>query len=276
MEHSPGIQHQLSSFSFRFYFLNGHFLDGLFVSISDRQTFIGLFNGSIYFNLSGGTNPNVYTYRLTLIFFTLLACLSRHQQDIPVQMKQRIIFYRERGAGCVSPIAFWLCEQIVCLPFNLINVLLLIIPLYYMTGLKNTQEAFGFFLLVTWLTDYVGMHIAHLLTNVSPDAQTAMNLFPVSLFFASAFAGYIVYLPEFPDWLGDWAPYLTFTRFSFQALVLNEFEGNSNLPDEKEYVDLLGFNTISKQDCAAILVVFVPIYAIAGFLALRYINFERR
>lgn len=64
-----------------------------------------------------------------------------------------------------------------------------------------------------------------------------------------------MYIPEFPVFLRAWAPYISFLRFAFQALALNELEDNSKLPYGQQYIDTLGFDDFSKGQCIPIMLV---------------------
>ena len=74
----------------------------------------------------------------------------------------------------------------------------------------------------------------------------------------------------------SWAPYGSFMRWSFQGLVLNEFQNNDDLPLGQDYIDNLGFNTFSKNYCAPIVFVFSLCFGVLLLGALRHINYEKR
>ena len=86
-----------------------------------------------------------------------------------------------------------------------------------------------------------------------------------------------MYLPNFPDWLGDWAPYITWMRYAFQGMVMNEFQHNDDLPLYQNYLDNLGFDeNFSVKGCAAMLPLFLLFGAMCSLLALKFIDFEER
>ena len=90
------------------------------------------------------------------------------------------------------------------------------------------------------------------------------------------FAGFAIYIPQMPVWLGTWAPYITFMRWSFQALVLNEFQDNDNLPYAQSYINNLGFDTYTKEECIPFIILYLAVFSLALLLALRFVNFEKR
>eukprot|EP01040_Poterioochromonas_malhamensis_P027133 gene27133-34321_t len=102
-----------------------------------------------------------------------------------------------------------------------------------------------------------------------------MSLFPVLMFFALAFEGFIIYVPEFPVW-SHWATYVSYLRYAYQALILNEFDGNTELPFASLYIDELGFSTIPKANCAGYMWIFVAGHALVAYLVLKHVNFIKR
>ena len=143
-----------------------------------------------------------------------------------------------------------------------------------MVGLKT--GGFGMFFGVLLLTSWTGLFVCQLIAAISPSSQTAISGFPVALFFTITFAGYMIFIPTFPDWLSAWAPYISFLRFSFQALVLNEFNDNSDLPLSQVYIDALGFNDYTASQCAPVPIIFLLMFAGLLLVGLRHVNYEER
>jgi hypothetical protein len=109
--------------------------------------------------------------------------------------------------------------------------------------------------------------------------QIAVSIFPAALFLIIAFAGFVVRIPTLPEWLGCWAPDVSFGRWAFQGMVLNEFEGNDkNFPPRwvtkmmKEY----GFDGYDKQDSVPILLLSIGVMFLLTYLPIRFLNFEKR
>lgn len=136
---------------------------------------------------------------------------------------------------------------------------------------------FTYFWLVLTITSYTGLFQCQLIAASTPTAQSAIAIFPASLFWSIAFSGFIVYIPTLDSWLRDWAPDLSFMRWAFQGLCLNEFDGNKDLASD-QLMENLGFDddSIDKWDCLGYIVIFTIIFRAATYFALRYINFEER
>jgi ABC-type multidrug transport system permease subunit len=198
-----------------------------------------------------------------------------HQADIPGYLEDRLLFNRERSSNVCTVESYWISRAIVDIPFSAFCTIIYCCIVYYMVQFRSPATNFFFFIYILLVTDIVGYYAAQLVANMSPNNFVAMSIFPVSMFFALAFEGFIIYIPQYEDWL-KWATYVSYLRYSFQALVLNEFDDNSLLPLSEAYIDELGFNTWSKQNCAIIIWLFVVGHAIAAFLVLKYINYIRR
>jgi hypothetical protein len=94
------------------------------------------------------------------------------------------------------------------------------------------------------------------------------------LFFSITFAGFILFLPTIPPYLSLWGPKISFLRFSFQALVINEFKANSDLPLGENYIEIMGFDDFDEWTCFYILIGFTTAFAILTLSAHTYITFR--
>ena len=167
-----------------------------------RHVLVGFFYGSIFYNLADGNTSTDYTNRLSLIFFSIMFLVLGHQQAIPELFENRLVFYRERGARAYGAVPYWLSCWYLHLPQIFLNTLIFCLIVYYMAGLNTAPGCFGYFWGVLFLTSTAGMFMAQLIASLVPSAEAAISVFPIGLFFSVAFAGYIVYLPNFEHWLG--------------------------------------------------------------------------
>lgn len=244
-----------------------------------KSVIIGVFYGTIFFHLPTNNEPSTYINRIAIAFFSLISLIMAHQSDIPDILEQRLLFNRERSSQTISTEGYWLAKFFLDAPMNALFVLIYSIIIYHLCFLRSASGSdssyFWYFYYIMWVTDIIAYFAAQLVANVSPSSEVAMSLFPILMFFALAFEGFIIYVPEFPFW-SQWATYVSYLRYSFQALVLNEFEDNPELPLSPLYLNELGFDSISKRDCAGYLWIFVGMHAVMAFFALKYVNFIKR
>lgn len=174
------------------------------------------------------------------------------------------------GVGSVSvSVGRYLTCVCVC-------VCVCIVIVFFMVGLENSEHTLSFFLYFIVMTSCTGYFIANLMAAISPSTQAALSYYPIVLFMNVSFSGFLVYIPNFPDWLGSWAPYLSFMRYAFQGMTLAEFNGNSDLPNGQTYIDNLGFDGLDINTCAGVLFIWFVFFMFSFLGALKFFDFEQR
>jgi len=251
-----------------------------------RQVAVALFYGSIYHNLK---NDQILE-RSSLCFFTVMFVVLGHQQSIPIVFDERLLFYRERAAKVYGDFGYFLTGGVAIFPINMVYCFIFVFVLYFLTGFRRTFEAVAFFFVVVAACSACGLFYCQLLACLCPSQQTAITLFPATLFFFIAFAGYIIFIPSLPEWLSSWAPSISFVRWGFQALMINEFKGNEEVfppikvhhrtisTDERyeEFAETYGFEGYEKWDSMIFLAINALVFRIGTFLALHYVKHEKR
>ena len=197
-------------------------LNVLTPTLSVRHIVVALFYGSIYSNL--GEDQKLE--RMSLCFFTLMFVVMGHQQNIPIVFEERLLFYRERGAKIYGNFSYWLTGGVSVVPLTIVMVAIFASAMYKMTGFRSEWDAFLFFFFIASITSLNGLFYCQLLSVLSPSQQAAIALYPATLFFFISFTGYIIQIPALPEWLRGF-PDVSFLRWGFQSLVINEFQGNS-------------------------------------------------
>ena len=229
--------------------------------------------GSIYYHLNTGLAATDYTNRLALLFFVLFFGISIHMFSIPLMFDERQLYYRERAASAYGVFAYWLSNIYLHFPLILINTLMFCAEI---NNLVELNGSFPYFWGVTYLCSVTGLTLAQFIVSISPNAIAAISLFILALFIVIAFAGFILFIPQFEYWLRCWSQYISFLRWGFQGLVLNEFDNNSNLPLSQIYIDNLGFDTYSKEYCSSVIMVSALVFSCLTLVALKIVNFENR
>jgi hypothetical protein len=239
---------------------------------------VGLFYGSVYYQLDtgDGCDNSCYTDRESLLYFSIMLMLMGHLDGISDLLADRLVFYRERGAKAYGPFAYVVSVVFLNIFILVLNVCFYCMGMYPLTGLRTGVSHFGYFFFFMLMASYIGMFMANTIAAVAASAQVALSYFPAALVFNMFYAGFLVYLPDFPDWQGKWLPYLCFFRFAYQGMVLNEFRENDDLPDSHDYINQLGFDFISVSGCCGILFIFLGVSATLFYLAIRFIDFEER
>ncbi|CAM9914015.1 unnamed protein product [Scytosiphon promiscuus] len=233
--------------------------------------------------------------RVGVIFFSLVFVMLSNQQNIPRIFQDRLLFYREKGAGVYGPVEYWWSIVIAQVPLAVINAAAYGTIVYNMSGLNhNSWEPFGYFLLVIVLCNLVALSFCQMLAAATRLQDTAVSLFPVFLFFFIAFGGFIVRIPTLPGYLRSWAPTISFVRWAMEGLVINEFEGNEEAifprpegipvtPEEiyETFLEAYGFGQRGDRtdilgNVLWILVASLVVFRVLTLLCLKFVTFERR
>lgn len=241
-----------------------------------RHVVIAIFYGTIYFQLPTGTSQSAYSNRLCLFFFSSVFLLVGHQSTIPSLHQLRLVFYRERGSRAYGSFAYWLSNWVFEVPMIAVNVFAFGVILHVLSGLRNTSTAWCIYLIVLFINSLIGLFVCHFVAAIASSTQAAVSIYPVFLFFSIAFAGFIIYLPDFPAWLGDWAPYLSFMRYSMQAMSLNEFHDNDELPFSELFLDSLGYSSFTASQCVGYQSLFILLFGLLVLVAVEFVSFEVR
>lgn len=197
-------------------------------------------------------------------------------QHIAVTFENRLIFYKESAANTYDAIPYFISSFFINIITAFINILVFTTIIYNMAGFYPSFDRFMFFFGCLYLSSITGLFMCHFVANISPDSQTSLTILPIFMSCSLLLAGYIVLIPDFPIYIRLWAPYLTFIHWSFQALVLNEFSNNNNLPLGYYYIDNFDFNYPNKNICLIILIGYLLFYMILCIASLKYIRFENR
>lgn len=151
----------------------------------------------------------------------------------------------------------------------------------------GVAEYFWYFTLIVAMCSLCGLFFCLLLSFSTPSPQIAVSIFPAALFLIIAFAGFVVRLPSLPKWLGVWAPEISFARWGFQGLVINEFKGNpdvdygvivpSYVVDKYQlFIENFGFDGFDKWATVPILCISIGVLWLMCYLPVRFMSFEKR
>lgn len=146
---------------------------------------------------------------------------------LPVFVKQRAMYYRERSSNTYSSFAYALAIGIVEIPWVALNTLTFCCTWYWLVGLEADAEIFFRFYFAFFLTSVVFVYFGQLFASLMPDAnvaQIAESAF-ISTFFL--FAG--VFIPE-PNIPSGWKWYFHANPVShaLEALVMPQVQCEAN------------------------------------------------
>lgn len=244
--------------------------------IINRVLFMSLLYGGVYWNEDTNVQGHTYEELGALLLFVAVDQVICHISTIGLLFNERLLYYREKSANTYTSLSYWISiwvpQAIVSLPLALLYSIIL----YNMTGLRSSSSKyFGIFFSVVLILNYIGIFSSILSASVASSIELALAIYIVFLFTSIIYAGGLIYLTELDHWQRDWIPYLNFLRYGLQALMLNQFDNNSDYPGRSVLLsDNLAFDTITLRGCIGISIIFLFSFAILSYLALRYINFD--
>lgn len=238
------------------------------------DTLLSLFYASVWYHVPTGLSSHVYTDRLGLLNKTNAYMTIKHM-DPGFVLDDRRIHYRERRTNAYGVFAYWVSVWLPRVPLEILNSILFTLFMYPMTNLRVGMAHYMAYLFMNGATNACSFLMFSTVAAISPTIQVAVSLVGLTQMLTMSLNGFGIYIPQMQDWVA-WATTLDFARFAMQGLVVNEFEDNSELPKGQKYIHMMGFQHLSVGACAGVLVLFIAGYLTALFLALKYLDFDRR
>jgi ABC-type multidrug transport system ATPase subunit len=232
----------------------------------------GLALGSIFYDLA----DDKVMERVGLFAFLLTFLLSSTTEALPVFLQEREILAKETSSGAYRVSSYAVANAIVFLPFQLALAAVFAAPAYWLTGLRRTAPAFGYFLLLIWLVLYTANSVVVCFAAAAPDfvvGNAAIQGVMGSFFL---FSGYFITRSAMPAY---WVPmhYLSLFKWPFEAMLLNEFGGGRCVARAMGVCVATGDEVLRREgigeECrwrnAGVMVGFVVFYRVLGYAVLR-------
>eukprot|EP01012_Entosiphon_sulcatum_P002779 TRINITY_DN10668_c0_g1_i1.p1 TRINITY_DN10668_c0_g1~~TRINITY_DN10668_c0_g1_i1.p1 ORF type:complete len:629 (-),score=120.34 TRINITY_DN10668_c0_g1_i1:16-1878(-) len=242
--------------------------------------FFGVLIGSIYFRLEKNTNG--IQDRMGGLFFIAMNGAFSNLGALEVFMHDRAIFRRERANAMYRPIMYFAAKVLQDLPSRIVGNVAFGGIAYWMMGLN---PSFGCFLWFIVLTNFIALNSYSLCLFVSsfaPSFAVANMVSPLIIVMFLLPAGFLLNADSLPIIWG-WLKYVSFFRYGFQALALNEFVGlefscgEGCTVDGTEYVrDSLHFDPDSFGGYAAIVGCQILVYLLFAYILLSHFQREKR
>jgi len=181
-----------------------------------------------------------------------------------------------------SPTAYWIAQSILDLPVQIFCPILETTIVYWMVGYQTVFTKYLIFVVTGMLCMNIGGAMGLCLGVIAPDPQTAVALVPMVILPMMLFNGFTITVISCPDYF-IWMIYISFLRWAFQILVLNEFKGQEFTCDEDQEINgqcrldsgdtLLanfGLDDQTIGDCFGALIAFYVAVKLLSYIALRF------
>ncbi|MDP2439546.1 MAG: ABC transporter permease [archaeon] len=244
----------------------------------------GLLFGLIFLRL-GYNQEAIQSRQGCIIFFVVALIFTVIQGVIQTVPRERNIFFHEREANLYSVSSYLLAKLSTDIPGEAIFNFLFCAIVYYLVGLNPAADRFFIFSLFMVLNSIGAVGIGYWIAVVSPNETVALIITPFVCIFQVLFSGTFLNLADVPDW-GIWIPYWSVTRWAFQALIVNEFDGvtftcepgqTPCITDGQEVIDRFNFTPNAPTWVCGIVIVAVAVgFMIAAYVTLALKDWHRR
>ena len=251
------------------------------------QTFFSVLFGLVYFQMD--KSQTSLQNRTGILFFTAMNLAFGTTIDtssvIPAQLA---VVSRERAARMYSILPYYLANWLCRVPLDVLPNIAFSAAQYYLAGLRGGADHFLIFFGIIALELQCAVALGMLISALLPSVEAAPQLAPLVVVLLLTFSGYFLNEDSIPDWIG-WIKYISFIRYAFQGLMINEFAGNQftcvyedGSPadvclDGDAYLQRLNFDddTIALS-CVLLIVIAVAFNAVAyGVLVARRPRFQK-
>eukprot|EP00658_Telonema_sp_P-2_P002977 TRINITY_DN11095_c0_g1_i18.p1 TRINITY_DN11095_c0_g1~~TRINITY_DN11095_c0_g1_i18.p1 ORF type:complete len:217 (+),score=68.04 TRINITY_DN11095_c0_g1_i18:195-845(+) len=199
--------------------------------------------------------------------------------SLAIFLFDRSIYVREHRNGMYRPSSYYIGKIVQDIPFGIIVTFCFSAIAYFMVGLQSTMEKFSIFFAISVLVMLNSYGICMFISNMAKNYQVANVIAPLILVLYLIPSGFLINLNSIPI-IWRWIKYISFFRYGFEALVVNEFVGlhfechaNSTIPQfctgELYIENVLGFEADSLNTNIALIASSAAIYMILGYIMLR-------
>lgn len=226
---------------------------------SDKATFLipqclnfvqALISGSLFYNAPHDSSG--LAFKSGSLFFAVLLNALLSMSEVTGSFAARPVLAKHRGFALYHPAAYCFAQIAADIPLIAMQVTLFALPVYWMTGLKPTGEAF----LTYWIiTISVTMCMTALFRAIGAAFSSFDAAIKVTGFLMSAlimYTGFLIPKSRMHPWLG-WIFWINPLAYGYEAVLSNEFHGqlipcvNNNLVPNGP-----GYNNSEFQACAGI------------------------
>jgi len=139
----------------------------------------------------------------------------------------RLVFDREQSDNLYAPVSHYLSRLLVCVPVDSFIALMLIIPAYFIIGLKPDGVSFLFFCLVNLSVIFIMDSIIYIAALLSPNVDVAFAIGNLHQALAILFCGVFIPVYSMPK-VFAWIYFVSPFSYAYGAVAINQF---ANTPD---------------------------------------------
>lgn len=201
---------------------------------SSRNTFalkIKIFTNIFFALVLGGIYSNsnsVQDITGVLFFIAINQSFGNTMGIINIFIHEKRIIQKEIDSNAYNLLPYYITKIITEIPFTIFPPLLFGIINYWVVGLYPNVWRFLIFLLQITIESITAMSMGIFISSISSSIEIATTIAPILNILFFLFAGLFININSLPKVL-QFFPYISFIKWSFQALVLNQYKGNEEV-----------------------------------------------
>lgn len=207
---------------------------------------LGLLYGLVFLNLEN--TQEQYDMRLSALFMSVIyngmMCVS--QASILVPLEKRVLL-REYQNGAYAVLPYFAATISTRILFQALASSVWAVPFYLMAGLRPGPAHFLTLLVTVCLLAYIALVYGFMIGTIAHSPQKAQQLLVPSIMPLIIFCGFLIQRDGVrPYFLELW--YLSFFRYAFTILVVNEFSDGQFDPCKTSANHFCPLNAYSKHN----------------------------
>lgn len=238
-----------------------------------EKVFLSFLIFTLYWGIGDDHDPdNVVNVSSALFMWTTLPAFGAAAY-VPQIVMERRLFMRERADGLYRPMTY--------LVFKMLDEMFLLLPVTLVLGAvvfyaMNLTGSFVLFWLVYYFTLGNGVVLAYLVSAVSPNMEAANAILPTYVVTLLFFAGWLIRREDIPAYW-SWYYYIDLMRYSFGALMINQWEDNDPAwAGGQTLLDAYDLKGVNKWEYLLYLLLFFAAFFVMALAAITHVNHGRR
>ncbi|GAA5895664.1 hypothetical protein JCM6882_000364 [Rhodosporidiobolus microsporus] len=195
---------------------------------------------SVFYNLPQ-TSSSFYS-RGALLFFSILLNAFGSALEILTLYAQRPVIDKQSRYAFYHPSAEAFASMLTDMPYKIVNAILFNNIIYRMTNLRRDAGHFFFFLLVSFTLTLTMSMFFRSIAALSRSLSQALVPAALLILALVLYTGFAIPTRYMLGWI-SWVRYLNPIQYGFEALMVNEFNGQSYfcdqvVPSDTSYTDV--------------------------------------
>ncbi|OKL58430.1 Multidrug resistance protein CDR1 [Talaromyces atroroseus] len=181
---------------------------------------IALIVASVFYNLE--VNTQSFYSRGALLFYAVLLSAFSSALEILTLYAQRPIVEKQARYAFYHPFTEAIASMLCDTPYKIINSFTFNLPLYFMTNLRRTADAWWTFWLFSVVTTFTMSMIFRTMAATSRSLSQALVPAAILILGMVIYTGFVIPTKDMLGW-SRWMNYINPIAYSFESLLVNEF-----------------------------------------------------